>query len=63
MTPAAAATKYDESEIYDRQIRLWGAEAQVRLKWSELTNLKQKGRATHTYSPYNSLLSLCSLLD
>ena len=29
-TEPAAAPKHTESEIYDRQIRLWGAEAQVR---------------------------------
>jgi hypothetical protein len=30
MPSEAAAPKRDESDVYDRQIRLWGAEAQVR---------------------------------
>lgn len=29
MTAAATPIKRNESDVYDRQIRLWGAEAQV----------------------------------
>ena len=31
MTVAATGLKRKESDVYDRQIRLWGAEAQVGL--------------------------------
>ena len=36
MSGNSGAKKYEESEVYDRQIRLWGVEAQRRMQSSKV---------------------------
>jgi hypothetical protein len=46
---AAAAPKRVESDVYDRQIRLWGADAQVRSFYLSFSGANERDTFGSTY--------------